>query len=119
MAELHDERREEARFITSGEGEIQFQGCKLRGVLLDLSINGLRMTRPEGFTVSSRSRFPVTLYIVGITPFTADVALIRMTADTIGVEFMDMTPQNFSLLSSAIDRFMELRTHSLIETADR
>lgn len=119
MGELHDERREKARFITSGEAEIEFKGSKLRGVLLDLSINGLRMSRPEGFAVSHHSRFPITLYIAGISPLTADVALVRMTTDIIGVEFMDMPPRDFAFLASAIERFVELRAQALLDTVEQ
>ena len=46
MAEIYDDRRQETRFAAQGEGEVDIQGKSVRGTLIDLSINGLRMGRP-------------------------------------------------------------------------
>jgi PilZ domain len=114
MAELYDDRRQETRFATSGEGEVEIDGRKLRAELFDLSINGLRMSRPEGFGAPSGSRFAMTLLIPGADPFTAQVALVRVDASSVGVEFMDMSPRDFALLTALIERHASLRAQALM-----
>lgn len=118
MAELFDERRQETRFSTSGEGEVEIEGRKLRAELLDLSINGLRMHRPEGFGAPSGSCFAMNLLIPGAEPFKAQVALVRVDATSVGVEFMDMSPRDFGLLTELIDRHMTLRAQALMREAE-
>lgn len=118
MAEIYDERRQETRFATSGEGEVEIDGRMLRAELLDLSINGLRMSRPAGFGAPSGSRFAMNLLIPGADTFTAQVALVRVDAETVGVEFMDMSPRDFGLLSDLIDRYASLRAQGLMSEGE-
>ena len=118
MAEIYDDRRQETRFATQGEGEVEIQGKSVRGTLVDLSINGLRMLRPEGFSPPDGSRFALTLLIPGADPFRAEVALIRLDDRAFSVEFMDMSPKDFALLSGLIDRFEHLSAQARMQQAD-
>jgi hypothetical protein len=118
MAEIYDDRRQETRFATQGEGEVEIQGKSVRGTLVDLSINGLRMLRPEGFSPPDGSRFALTLLIPGADPFRAEVALIRLDDRAFSVEFMDMTPRDFALLSGLIDRFAHLSAQARMQQPD-
>lgn len=118
MAEIYDDRRQETRFATQGEGEVEIQGKSVRGTLVDLSINGLRMMRPEGFSPPDGSRFALTLLIPGADPFRAEVALIRLDDRAFSVEFMDMTPRDFALLSGLIDRFAHLSAQARMQQPD-
>lgn len=114
MAEIYDDRRQETRFVTSGQVEVEIDGVMLRTELLDLSINGLRTSRPEGFGAPADSRFAITLLIPGADPFNAQVALVRVDAVSVGVEFMDMSPRDFSLLTALIERHASLRAQALM-----
>jgi hypothetical protein len=118
MAEIYDDRRQETRFTTQGEGEVEIQGKSVRGALADLSINGLRMMRPEGFSPPDGSRFALTLLIPGADPFRAEVALIRLDDCAFSVEFMDMSPKDFAQLSGLIDRFAHLSVQARIRQTD-
>lgn len=118
MAEIYDDRRQETRFATQGEGEVEIQGKSVRGALVDLSINGLRMIRPEGFSPPDGSRFALTLVIPGADPFRADVSMIRLDDRAFSVEFMDMSPKDFGLLSALIDRFAHLNAQAQMQQAD-
>lgn len=108
MAEIYDDRRQETRFATSGEGEVEIQGKSVRATLVDLSINGLRMERPAEFSPPDGSRFALNLLIPGADPFRADVELIRLDERAFSVEFMDMSPKDFALLTGLIERFAHL-----------
>ena len=118
MAEIYDDRRQETRFTTQGEGEVDIQGKPMRGTLVDLSINGLRMVRPDGFSPPDGSRFALTLLSPGAEPCRAEVALIRLDDRAFSVEFMDMSPKDFSLLSHLIDRFAHLSATARMQQAD-
>lgn len=115
MAEIYDDRRQETRFAASGEGEVEIDGQLLRGVLLDLSINGLKMQRPDGFAAPSDSRFALKLIVPGAEALTAQVVLVRADSVSVGVEFMDMSPRDFSLLTTLIERYAHLRTQALMQ----
>jgi len=118
MAEIYDDRRQETGFATQGEGEVEIQGKSVGGTLVDLSINGLRMMRPKGFSPPDGSRFALTLLIPGADPFRAEVALIRLDDRAFSVEFMDMTPRDFALLSGLIDRFAHLSAQARMQQPD-
>jgi hypothetical protein len=115
MAELFDDRRQETRFATNGDGEVEIQGRSVRAALVDLSINGLRMLRPASFSPPDGSRFRLNLLIPGAEPFRAEVAMIRLDDQAFSVEFMDMSPRDFSLLSALIDRFAHLSARARME----
>lgn len=118
MAEIFDDRRQETRFATQGEGEVEIQGKSVRGALVDLSINGLRMARPEGFSPPDGSRFAINLLVPGAEPFRAEVAMIRLDDHAFSVEFMDMSPKDFASLSALIDRFAHLSALARMQQAD-
>ncbi|MBL0042762.1 MAG: PilZ domain-containing protein [Xanthomonadales bacterium] len=118
MAELFDDRRQETRFATQGEGEVDIQGKSVRGTLVDLSINGLRMVRPPEFSPPDGSRFALTLLIPGADPFRAEVAMIRLDAQAFSVEFMDMSPKDFGLLTTLIERFAHLSAQARMQQSE-
>lgn len=118
MAEIYDDRRQETRFATSGEGEVEIQGKPVRAELVDLSINGLRMVRPASFSPPDGSRFALTLVIPGADPFKAEVSLIRLDDQAFSVEFMDMSPKDFGLLTNLIDRFAHLSAQAQMQQAE-
>jgi len=115
MAEFFDDRRQEPRFDTAGEGEVEINGQRVRGGLIDLSINGLKMEKPTGFGAPDGSRFKMTLLIPECQPFVADVLLVRTNPDNIGVEFMDMPPRDFAGLTELIERFHRRNTISQMD----
>jgi hypothetical protein len=118
MAEIYDDRRQETRFTTSGDGEVDIQGKAVRAALVDLSINGLRMVRPASFSPPDGARFALTLVIPGADPFRAEVSLIRLDDQAFSVEFMDMSPKDFALLTALIDRFAHLKAISQMQQAE-
>lgn len=118
MAEFFDDRRQEPRFDTVGEGEVEISGRRVRGNLIDLSINGLKMQKPDGFGAPDGSRFKMNLVLPEQAPFAAEVMLVRTNPDSIGVEFMDMPPRDFACLTQLIDRFQSLRAQAMMQAAD-
>lgn len=116
MAEIYDDRRQEQRFATSGDGQVEIQGKSVRAALVDLSINGLRMVRPQEFSAPDGARFAMNLLIPGADPFRAEVALIRLDDQAFSVEFMDMSPKDFGLLTALIERFAHLSAQALMQT---
>ncbi len=115
MAEFYDDRRQEPRFEAGGEAEVEIGGNRVRGALIDLSINGLKMQKPQGFGAPDGSRFKLTLLFPECPPFAADVLLVRTNVDTIGVEFMDMPPRDFAGLTELIERFHSSRNISQMD----
>src|SRR5437016_6337208 len=61
MTEIHDERRIDPRFPTAGEARFGLNGANYATPLLDLSLNGLRAARPEGFALERGSHVQLTL----------------------------------------------------------
>lgn len=118
MAEFFDDRRQEPRFDTVGEGEVEIGGQRVRGNLIDLSINGLKMQKPGGFGAPDGSRFKMNLVLPEQAPFAAEVMLVRTNTDSIGVEFMDMPPRDFACLTQLIERFQTLRAQAMMRAAD-
>ena len=115
MAEIYADRRQEQRFVTSGDGEVDMQGKAVRAALVDLSINGLRMLRPAEFSAPDGARFAMNLLIPGADPFRAEVALIRLDDKAFSVEFMDMSPKDFGLLTALIERFAHLSAQAQMQ----
>jgi hypothetical protein len=105
MPELYDERRTEPRFATAGRGRLAMAGRSFEAPLLDLSLNGLKLARPEGFEAAHGDRGRLELDVEGVPPFTADVQLVHAEADRIGLEFHDMSPADFTLLAGVIEQF--------------
>lgn len=118
MAEFYDDRRQEPRFDTVGEGEVEIGGQRVRGNLIDLSINGLKMQKPSGFGAPDGSRFKLNLLLPEQPAFVAEVMLVRTNADSIGVEFMDMPPRDFACLTQLIERFQTLRAKAMMQSSD-
>jgi hypothetical protein len=109
MPELYDERRTEPRFPTSGEATFDVDGRAWSAEILDLSLNGLKVSRPPGFDPPPALRFRIALAIPGMEAFSAEVLLHHTEVDRFGLEFYDMPPTDFAVLAGAIEQFQRLR----------
>lgn len=109
MADLHDDRRLEPRFRTAGSATLRVGRKEFRALVLDLSLNGLKMSRPDQFEAPRNTRFPVSLSIGQGDPFKAEVKLVHVEPGWIGLEFVDMPPHDFAVLAGIIDQFERLR----------
>jgi hypothetical protein len=109
MPDLHDERRQEPRFRTAGSATMHLDRRELRALVLDISLNGLKLARPEGFDLAHGSRFKLTLRIAQGRPFVAEVKLVHIEPGLIGLEFYDMPPADFAVLIALIDAFQTQR----------
>lgn len=114
MPELYDERRTEPRFPTNGEATFDVAGRRWSAEILDLSLNGLKVSRPGGFEPEPASRFRIALAIPGVDPFSADVLLHHVETEQFGLEFYDMPPQDFAVLAGAIEQFQRLRRRTKV-----
>jgi hypothetical protein len=109
VADMNDDRRLEPRFRTAGSATLRAGRKDLRALVLDLSLNGLKLSRPEHFEAARDSRFPVTLTIGQGNPFKAEVKLVHAEPGWLGLEFVDMPPNDFGTLVGIIERFERLR----------
>jgi hypothetical protein len=109
MPEIYDDRRQEPRFTASGEVRFIAGDKSYRADILDMSLNGVKITRPEGFDVPKGQRFRIELLIPGTDAFNAEVMLVHAEPLQLGVEFYDMPPRDFSLLAALIEQFLRLR----------
>lgn len=109
MPDLHDERRQEPRFRTAGSAILHLGRTELRALVLDLSLNGLKLARPEGFDRAGGDRFKLTLRIGQREPFVAEVRLVHVEPGILGLEFHDMPPADFAVLIGIIDAFQKAR----------
>jgi hypothetical protein len=109
MPELHDDRRQEPRFRTAGTALIRSGRKEVRALVLDLSLNGLKIARPDQFEGASQARFPISLSIGQGDPFKAEVKLVHTEPGWLGLEFVDMPPRDFAVLAGIIEQFQRLR----------
>jgi hypothetical protein len=109
MADLHDDRRLEPRFRTAGSATLRAGRKDFRALVLDLSLNGLKLTRPEQFDGARQARYPVTLSIGQANPFKAEVKLVHTEPGWLGLEFVDMPPADFGVLAGIIEQFERLQ----------
>lgn len=109
MAEVYDDRRQEPRFATHGEASFLLADRPHRAELLDLSLNGMKVTRPDGVTLAKGDRFRLTLMIPQTDRFAAEVVVVYAGEDQLGLEFYDMPPRDFGLLAGLIEQFLRLR----------
>jgi hypothetical protein len=109
VADLNDDRRLEPRFRTAGSATFRSGRKDLRALVLDLSMNGLKLSRPEQFEAARDSRFPVTLTIGQGKPFKAEVKLVHAEPGWLGLEFVDMPPNDFGVLVGIIEQFERLQ----------
>lgn len=109
MPELYDDRRQEPRFRTAGSATIEGAGEAHRALVLDLSLNGLKLTRPDKLDARHNARFKITLSIGDSDPFIAEVKLVHTEPTVLGFEFFDMPPRDFSVLAGIIETFESLR----------
>lgn len=104
MSEIHDDRRLDPRFPTAGEASFGPNGTNFRVPLLDLSLNGARVLRPEGFALERGTHVQLSLNFPEAAHFAAE-AIVQHIEDTqIGLEFHAMGPRDFAVLVNLIER---------------
>lgn len=109
MREIFDDRRQEPRFSTRGTASFTLAERPFQAEVRDMSLNGIKVSRPEGCAPDKDSRFQVELAIPGADPFTAEVAVVHAEADELGLEFHDMPPRDFSVLATLIEQYARNR----------
>ena len=110
MREIFDDRRQEPRFPTSGTARFALGERRHEAAVLDLSLNGLKVTRPDGWDPVQNERYGVEIEIPGADPFMAEVALVYVDESELGLEFHDMPPRDFAVLARLIEHHARL-TH--------
>jgi hypothetical protein len=109
MSELYDERRQEPRFPTRGTASYMFADRRYESVVLDLSLNGMKVSKPESWAHEPGGRFRVDLSIPGADAFTAEVAVVYADDSELGLEFHDMPLKDFSVLATLIEHYARTR----------
>ena len=109
MSELYDERRQEPRFPTRGTASFMFADRRYETAVLDLSLNGIKVSRPDDWAHDAGGRFRVELAIPGADGFTAEVALVYVDGNQLGLEFYDMPLKDFSVLATLIEHYARAR----------
>src|SRR5690349_19862331 len=102
MSEFIEDRRLERRFPSAGEARFHVNGTDYAGRLIDVSVNGVRTTRPESFGLDIGAKLKLQLAVEATEPMVADVMIVHSEPDRIGFEFYDMTPHEFRVLSDLI-----------------
>jgi hypothetical protein len=102
MSEFIEDRRLERRFPSAGEARFHVNGNDYAGRLIDVSVNGLRTTRPEAFELDVGAKLKLQLSVDATEPMVSDVLIVHSERDRIGFEFYDMTPNVFRVLSDLI-----------------
>ncbi len=111
MHEIHDERRQEPRFRAAGSATFKVGRRDYRALVLDLSLNGLKVTRPEGFAPLQGDRFRLALTVAGGDPFVAEVKVMHSEPGLLGLEFYDMPPRDFGVLAGLIEQYQKLKRY--------
>jgi hypothetical protein len=109
MSEIHDDRRLDPRFPTSGEASFGPNGTNYRAALLDLSLNGLRVIRPEGFALDRGTHVQLALSFPEADHFSAEAVVVHIEDTQIGLEFHAMGPRDFAVLVALIERHWQER----------
>lgn len=107
MVNIEDDRRSEQRFFTSGQASFSLGVQNYVVEILDLSLNGLRLRKPDSFLLPQGARFKLTLLIDDSIPFIAAVQLVHIEQHLLGLEFYDMPPTDFGVLTTIIDCFQQ------------
>jgi c-di-GMP-binding flagellar brake protein YcgR len=102
MTQFVEDRRLERRIPSAGEARFHVNGADYSGRLIDVSVNGIRTSRPEGFELDLGAKLKLTLHAEQVKPVLADVVMVHDDPDKIGFEFYDMTPHEFRTLSDFI-----------------
>ena len=77
-------------------------GVDFAGRLIDVSVNGVRTTRPDSFELELGAKLKLQLSVDQVEPMVADVVVVHSEPDRIGFEFYDMAPHEFRVLSDLI-----------------
>jgi hypothetical protein len=107
MVNIEDDRRSEQRFFASGKAGFSLGVHNYTADVLDLSLNGLQLRRPDAFSLPQGARFKLTLLIAESNPFVAAVQLVHIEPHLLGLEFYDMPPTDFGVLTTIIDYFQQ------------
>ena len=102
MSEFIEDRRLERRFPSAGEARFHVNGNDFAGRLIDVSVNGVRTTRPQSFDLDLGAKLKLELSVDQTEPMVADVMIVHSEPDRIGFEFYDMSPHEFRVLTDLI-----------------
>jgi len=102
MSEFIEDRRLDRRFPSAGEARFHVNGTDYAGRLIDVSVNGVRTTRPDSFELELGAKLKLQLSVDQVEPMVADVVVVHSEPDRIGFEFYDMAPHEFRVLSDLI-----------------
>lgn len=105
MASLRPDRRLEPRFRTAGRAVLRAGRRDFRALVLDLSLQGLRLSRPAQFDAARDACFPVMLAIGEGKPLRAEVQVMHEEPGSLGVSFVYMPPSDFGVLAGLIEHF--------------
>ena len=104
MGEIYEDRRQEPRFTTAGKYSLELsKTSSLDGKILDLSLNGAMLERSGASELKAGTHHRISLSFPGEPQFQGDALLVYVGAERIGIEFYDMDPQNFAVLSSMVE----------------
>ncbi len=110
MGELYEERRQEPRFTAPGKYRLQLpKSGEMEGRIIDLSLNGALLESAISTQAAIGTHMPITIEFAGHETFRGDVVLVRAEGTSLGVEFYDMDPQNFTALSELIESLRRSR----------
>ena len=104
MSEIHDDRRLDPRFPTAGEATFGPNGVTYKVPLLDLSLNGLRVERPDSFALDRGTHVQLSLSFPDADHFSAEAVVQHIEDTQIGLEFHAMGPRDFAVLVALIER---------------
>ncbi len=110
MAEMNEDRRQEPRFTASGSAAIRIGEVFYDADILDLSLNGMKLSRPKEFPIGRNERCQVTLNMPDALPFSAELLIVFTGSDFLGVEFFDMPPADFTVLARLVTDFVRRAT---------
>jgi hypothetical protein len=110
MSAANEDRRQEPRFATRGVLSFSIAGNEFQSDIADLSLNGLKVSRPGGFNPVRGDRFRVAITIIGADRFLAEVMLVFIDDQQLGLEFYDMPPRDFGVLAGLIEHFRRAQT---------
>lgn len=110
MVELYDERRQEPRFNATGSATLTVGEQHFSADILDLSLNGMKLSRPDQFPLGRNERCQITLHMPEAVPFSAEILLVFAGKDALGIEFFDMPPTDFTVLARLVTDFVRRAT---------
>ncbi len=102
MNASYDDRRTEPRFPAEGGASITRADQRWDASILDLSLNGVMTSQPEGCFARSGERMHMSLSLPNRQFLNASVVLVYAHEGRMGWEFYDMDRDSFGQLARVI-----------------